>query len=120
MIAQISTDDERGSGRRTPPAYTWVDQGYSCIVYDWIGGSSYETGTRQVSYLYRLAYQIRGLGSSPLGQIERLDDGWHIRAIARSLIPTSESVPHPTWEEARDYLWEIYQSSKRRAVREAA
>jgi len=119
MIAQLSQiEEERGSGRITLPAYTWVEQGFSCITFDFIGHVSYTSSSRQVQQLYRLGYQVKRIGTAILGQIEYLEaqNGWVIRAIGRHTLPAGESLTYPTWEAARDYLWEQYQDTKRKAV----
>lgn len=102
------------------PAYTWVEQGSTCIAYELIGDICYDSGSRVVQYLYRVTYQIRHGGHYALGQIERVENGWVIRAIARQALPDGESLVYPTWEAARDYLWNTYQNSKRRQIRAAA
>lgn len=118
MIAQLSqTDEERGSGRIQLPAYTWIEQGFSCVVFDWIGNVTYSPD-RTVQHLYRLGYQVKGVGTAQLGSIEysSTQSGWVIRSVGRHALPAGESLTYPTWQAARDYLWEQHQETKRKAV----
>jgi hypothetical protein len=103
-----------------PPAYTWIEEGWSCLAYDFVGDVWYDETGRHQENIYRLTYQIRHGRHYPVGQIERLDGSWVIRAIARTAIPDGESLVYPTWEDARDYLWNAYQESKVKRVAVAA
>ena len=117
-ISRPATDDDRGLGRLTPPAYTWVNQGFSCIAYEWIGDASYETGRRVTHDLYRLEYQVRGVGTAILGQIEfsETKGGWLIVYVGRHSLPSGESLVYATYEEATAYLYQQHQETKRKAV----
>ena len=117
-ISRPATDDDRGLGRLTPPAYTWVNQGFSCIAYEWIGDASYETGRRVTHDLYRLEYQVRGVSTAILGQIEfsEAKGGWLIVYVGRHSLPSGESLVYATYEEATAYLYQQHQETKRKAV----
>ncbi len=122
MIAQIlenaADDCERGSGRLSPPAYVWVEAGFSCIGFDLVGEVSYAAGSRVVQQRYRVSYQVRRAGSTTLGQIEYcpVAGGWLIRSVGQFALPPGESLVYLTWEAAQGYLWTHYQETKRQAV----
>jgi hypothetical protein len=114
MIAQtLPITANQVSGRPDlPPKYTWVDPGHSCIAY--IGGGSRDKP------IYDLSYQVRHGSRVYLGQIERnpLTDCWLINNCQRTLLLLPESPTFTTWQEARDFLWEQFQASRRAAVKQ--
>lgn len=119
MLTAISAKSTKALRTESiPPAYTWVNQGFSCIAYEWIGDVSYATGRRVAHDLYRLEYQVRGVSTSILGQIEfsEAKGGWLINYVGRHSLPSGESLVYTTWEEASDYLYQQHQSAKRKAV----
>jgi hypothetical protein len=90
--------------------------GHSCIAYLWVGGR--ENGITQ--HIYDLSYQVCHSSRVYLGQIERnpRTGCWLINNCQRQLLLLSESPIYATWQEARDFVWEQFQSSRRAAVKQ--
>lgn len=118
MLTANSIKSVVTTDRSLPPAYTWVNQGFSCIAYEWIGDVSYATGRRIPYDLFRLEYQVRGVSTAILGQIEFAEakGGWLIVYVGRHPLNTGESLVYTTWQEAAAYLLDQHQETKRRAV----